>query len=117
MSRAVEEWIGKTDDTPIPKHVKLRIWVRCDGKCHKTGRKIRPGDKWQFDHIVALRDEKGGHREFNIAPILDAPHKEKSAVEASDRAWVDRVKAKHHGLWPPPARKIQSRGFPKRTPA
>lgn len=95
--RTVPEWIGAHPDQAIPKHVQLRIWDRCGGRCHKSKRKILVGDKWQFDHVVALRDG-GQHREFNIAPILDAPHKEKTAAEASDRAWVDRVKAKHVGI-------------------
>jgi 5-methylcytosine-specific restriction protein A len=113
--RSTPEWVGSHPDAPIPKAVKLRIWDRCGGRCHRSGRKIRPGDKWQFDHIKALRDG-GQHREFNIAPILDAPHKEKTAEEASERAHVDRIRAKHLGIWPAPKQKIASRPFPRRAP-
>ena len=107
--RAVPEWIGAHPDAPIPKQVRLRIWERYGGRCYKTQRKIRPGDKWQFDHITALRDG-GEHRETNLAPILDAPHKEKSAEEAHARAHVDRVKAKHFGI-----ADASKRPFPKRA--
>jgi 5-methylcytosine-specific restriction endonuclease McrA len=112
--RQIPEWIGATPDSDIPKHVKLRIWDRYGGRCYRTGKKIRVGDKWQFDHIVAIRDD-GEHREFNIAPILDAPHKAKTAAEASDRAHIDRMKAKHLGIYPPSKFKIRNRGFSRRA--
>ena len=75
-----------------------------------------PGDPADFDHIVPLRDG-GAHAEINLQLVSRAKHREKTAAEAGDRAWVDRVKAKHAGIWPAPVRKIQSRGFPKRSPA
>ena len=44
--RSVAEWIGKTDNAKAPNRVRLRVFLRYDGKCWLTGRKIRPGDKW-----------------------------------------------------------------------
>jgi len=54
MSRAVPLWQGKTDDAPVPKRVRLRIFERERGRCWITGRKIRPGEAWELDHRIAL---------------------------------------------------------------
>lgn len=54
MSRAVEEWIGKTADAPIPPRVKLRVFEAHGGRCHLSGRKIMPGELWECDHVKAL---------------------------------------------------------------
>jgi 5-methylcytosine-specific restriction protein A len=67
--RARPEWIGRNADSPIPKVVKLRILLRYGGRCHRTGHKFRPGDRIEFDHIIALCNG-GENRENNIAPIL-----------------------------------------------
>lgn len=96
--RSVPEWIAKHDDQKIPDRVKLRIWARCGGRCHLTGRKIMPGDARDFEHIVSLRNG-GQHRESNIALALRAPHREKTAQEAADGAKADRIAKKHAGIW------------------
>jgi 5-methylcytosine-specific restriction protein A len=114
-ARAVAEWIGATPDTAIPKAVKLRVLLRYGGKCHKTGHKFRPGDVIEYDHVKALCNG-GENRESNLAPILGGKvHQAKSASDREEKRRVDRIKAKHHGLWPAPARKMQSRPFPKRS--
>ena len=46
MPRSVALWIGKTDDTPAPPRVRLRVWDRCVGKCHRCNRDIPTGDAW-----------------------------------------------------------------------
>lgn len=100
MSRAVEEWIGKTDDAPVPPRVRVRVFERHDGRCHRTGRKIRPGDAWALDHIKALING-GEHRESNLAPILAGkPHKDKTDEDLAEKSKVAAVKAKHLGLRP-----------------
>lgn len=33
MTRDVEEWIGKTPDSAIPKRVRLRVFERLGGQC------------------------------------------------------------------------------------
>ena len=98
MSRDVEEWIGKTDDTPIPPRVKLRIFEAHRGICHISGRKIRPGDEWDADHIIALCNG-GENRESNLAPAIREKHREKTADDVAQRAKDDRVRKKHLGLW------------------
>ena len=112
MSRELPEWIGIDDDAPIPKRVKLRVWARCDGKCALSGRKLRPGEAWQLDHILALA-HGGRHAEGNLQVVSVDAHKVKTKADAGITAKIRRVALKHVGAWPPPARKIQSRGFPK----
>jgi len=53
MSRALPEWFGKTPNTPAPARVRIRIFERCEGKCHISGRKIAPGEPWELDHNMA----------------------------------------------------------------
>ncbi len=117
MSRAVEEWVGKDHDTPIPKRVKLRVLIAYHGRCYKTGHKFRPGDRIEFDHVKALILAPPGenwNRESNIAPILGGkPHQAKTADDVAVRVKTDRTRAKHLGLWPK-GQPIQSRGFDKR---
>ena len=95
--RAVEEWIGKTPDTPVPERVKLRVFERYGGKCYLSGTKIWPTDAWQVEHIKPLK-AGGENRENNLAPALPAHHKIKTADERSVTAKVDRTRKKHIGI-------------------
>lgn len=113
MARQVEEWIGKTDDTPAPPRVRLRVFERYNGRCHWSGQKIMPGDEWDLDHVVALING-GRNSENNLAPILRGkPHKEKTAADVAEKAKVARLKAKHLGIFPRSKAKIRSAGFSK----
>jgi 5-methylcytosine-specific restriction endonuclease McrA len=93
----VEEWVGSSDDAAIPARVKLRIFNRCGGVCHLSGKKIRPGDAFEFDHIIAIANG-GRHAEFNLAPALVAPHKIKTAEDRRKKKKSDRVRKKHFGM-------------------
>lgn len=75
MARAVVEWIGKTDDTPAPPRVRLRIFIREDGVCKLSGRRILVGEPWQLDHEIAIING-GKNRESNLFPVLVDKHKE-----------------------------------------
>jgi len=97
MPRAVDEWIGASPDAAIPPRVKLRIWERYEGRCYLTGRKIMPGDEYDFEHIIALCNG-GEHRESNLAPALRAAHRKKSAEDVKLRAKIDRVRKRHLGI-------------------
>lgn len=110
MTRSVPEWIGKTDDTPAPRHVRLRIFKAKEGKCHISGRKIMPGEPWDLDHIIALING-GENRESNLAPALRDKHKEKTAKDVAEKARVDRKMAASIGLKRIGMKRIQSRGF------
>jgi 5-methylcytosine-specific restriction endonuclease McrA len=100
MARTVVEWRGKTDDAKIPDRVRLRVFDRHNGICHRSGRKIRAGDGWQCDHVVALVNG-GLHRESNLAPILTDQHKAKTAEDVAERAKVARKRKKHLGIRKP----------------
>jgi len=110
--RTVTEWIGKTPDSKVPASVRARVFLTHGGKCHISGRTIRPGEAWELEHIKPL-SLGGEHREANLAPALVAPHRAKSAQEAGVRAKADRVRLKHLGIYPRSKAKIRSRGFDK----
>lgn len=87
--RTVKEWIGETPDQKIPPRVKLRVFENKDGICHITKRKIRPGEAWELDHIIALCNG-GEHRESNFAPALTKAHKTKTAEDVREKAAIAR---------------------------
>ena len=96
MPREVPEWIGKSDITPIPPRVRLRVFERHGGTCYLSKRKIRPGDDWDCDHIVALING-GENRESNLAPALRSAHREKTAQDVKIKAKAARLRKKHIG--------------------
>jgi 5-methylcytosine-specific restriction endonuclease McrA len=106
--RSVTEWIGKTPDSKPPQAVRLRVFDRVHGKCHLTGTKIQPGDKWDLDHIVRLEDG-GENRESNLAPALKSPHIEKTAQETKRGRKADRQRARHIGAKPPSKNPVPQR--------
>ena len=114
MTRSTPEWIGKTDDAAIPPRVRVRVFDRHGGICHISGRRIRAGEAWDCDHIIALANG-GEHRESNFAPALKAPHREKTKADVAEKAVVYRKRAKHLGV-KTSKQKIQSRGFGKAPP-
>lgn len=98
--RAVPEWIGRTDDTPIPASVKLRILDKQGDVCAMSGKPFSAADKPEFDHRVPLW-LGGENRESNIHAILASIHKPKTKAEATVRAKVKRIKAKELGIHKP----------------
>lgn len=97
MSREVPEWIGKDDNAAIPPRVRLRVFERCGGICHLSGVRIKAGDQWDCDHVVALING-GEHRERNLAPALRVEHRKKTAADVKLKAKVARVRKKHLGI-------------------
>ena len=97
MSRSPEEWIGKSDDTPIPPRVRLRVFEAHGGVCYLSGRKIRAGEPWDCDHVVALING-GQNRESNLAPALRDKHRAKTAEDVAVKAKTYARRAKHLGL-------------------
>lgn len=111
--RQVDEWCGATDDAKIPDRVKLRIWTREGGRCSLTGRKIMPGDAYEFEHRIALCNG-GRHAEFNIVLVLAGKvHRAKTAQDVALRAKTDRIAKRHIGI-KKPGRSL-SHPFKKRT--
>ena len=112
--RAVDEWIGKTPDSVPPKSVVDRVFLRQNGKCAISKRKIMPSDARAVDHKKRLKDG-GENRESNLQIILADKHKEKTAQENKDGAKATRIRLKHNRQWPEPKRKIPSRPFRARA--
>jgi 5-methylcytosine-specific restriction endonuclease McrA len=66
MSRSVNEWIGRTDDTPVPDRVRVRVFLAKGGKCHACGRKVNAAvEPWTCEHLIALING-GENRESNL---------------------------------------------------
>ena len=110
MSRSVDEWIGATDDAMPPPRVRLRIFQAHGGVCYRSKRKIRPGDKWALDHVLAIING-GANRESNLAPILEDAHKAKNAEDMDTKSKTYRMAAKNNGTWPKSKRPLKGRGF------
>jgi 5-methylcytosine-specific restriction protein A len=113
--RTVPEWVASRDDEAIPQRVRLRIWEREGGRCSLTGRKIMPGDAYDYEHRIALCNG-GQHREANIVLALRDKHREKTADDLALKKKIARTRAKHLGIWPQSRAKIKSRGFQKSRP-
>jgi 5-methylcytosine-specific restriction protein A len=94
VTRAVPEWIGKTDDTPAPPRVRLRVWDRCEGKCHRCARKIPTGDAWILEHLIALING-GENRERNLCLTCSWCKPIKDAEDVAVKAETYRVRSKH----------------------
>ena len=113
-ARSVPEWRGATPDTAIPPRVRLRVWTRCEGKCGECGRKIRTGESWIVEHLVALINS-GENRENNLGITCGWCKPVKDARDVADKSKVARLKAKNLGI-PAPKRKLQGPGFRKSAP-
>lgn len=116
MGRSVPEWIGKTADTKIPDHVKLRICIREGMRCYLTGRKVRAGE-YDFEHVIPLAmwtGEGHGNRESNIRLAYRPAHREKTKQDRKAQAKSDRIRKKHLGIRKAP--KLRSAGFAKAPP-
>lgn len=94
MSRSLPEWIGASPDTPIPARVKLRNFDAHGGICHISKRKIRAGEAWDSDHVIAIING-GENRESNLAPALRARHIEKTALDIAEKSLVARKRKSH----------------------
>lgn len=110
MSRTLPEWIGSTPDAKVPPRVRVRIFEREEGRCHLSGRKIRPGDLWDLDHKVALING-GEHRESNLFPALRDKHREKTREDVAIKSKSARIRANH--VLPRQPSRLKSKGFPK----
>lgn len=97
MSRAVEEWIAKSDDASIPPRVKLRVFDRCRGGCQHCGNKIQGGLRPQYDHIKALVNG-GEHREFNLQLLCVPCHTSKTLLDVAEKAGMYRKRLKAVGI-------------------
>lgn len=97
MTRAVEEWIGKNDDSAIPPRVMLRVYTRAKGLCEKCSRNLRHG-KWACDHVIALANG-GRHAESNLQALCVSPcHSDKTKSDVAEKSKVYAIRSKHLGV-------------------
>jgi 5-methylcytosine-specific restriction enzyme A len=100
MSRSVEEWIGKDDNSDIPTRVKVRIFDRAGGHCEACTRKVFPG-QWDIDHRVALING-GSNRESNLQLLCKVPcHSRKTRSDVAEKSKTARVRKSSLGVKKP----------------
>lgn len=97
MSRSTEEWIGRSDDSQIPPRVRLRVWERFEGKCHKCQRKINAGETWTCEHLKALING-GSNRETNLGITCNWCLPGKNAEDVAEKSKTYKRRSKHLGL-------------------
>lgn len=98
-ARSVPEWQGKTPDTAAPPRVRLRVFEREGGRCHRCRRKIAAGERWTLEHVKALING-GANAERNLAVTCDWCLPAKNAEDVAEKAKTARVKARHLGIKP-----------------
>lgn len=97
MSRTLPEWIGKTDDQVPPARVRLRVFDREKGICHKCGKPILIGERWTLEHLKALING-GENREANLGLTCCNCLPAKNAADVAEKSAVYKSRAKHLGL-------------------
>ena len=108
MSRTVDEWIGRTDDSMPSSGAKDRIRARQNNRCALTDVELRPGIKVEYDHIVPLW-LGGRNAESNLQAVTSAAHKLKTGAEAKVRGKTNRTRKKHLGIYQPKSALSNSR--------
>lgn len=97
MSRSVPEWIAVTPDTPVPDRVRVRVFEAKGGCCHACGRKIRAGDKWTCEHLVALING-GENREGNLGVTCLWCLPGKNSADVAEKSRVYKRRRSHLGI-------------------
>lgn len=92
--RAVDEWIGKTDDSVPPPRVRLRVWDRFKGLCHSCTRKILLGERWTLEHIIALING-GENRESNLGLTCSNCLPVKNAADVAEKSATAETRKAH----------------------
>jgi 5-methylcytosine-specific restriction protein A len=96
MTRAVKEWIGRTDDTPVPPRVRTRVFKKFNDICCECDLPIT-GKRWICDHRKAIING-GENRETNLGPIHETCDKTKTAADVGEKSKVYRKTAKDIGV-------------------
>lgn len=96
MTRALKEWIGRTDDTPVPPRVRTRVFKKFNSICCECDLPII-GKRWICDHRIAIVNG-GENRETNLGPIHETCDKTKTAADVGQKSKVYHKTAKHIGV-------------------
>lgn len=93
--RSVPEWIGKTDDTPAPPRVKLRVFLKFGGTCQICFTRIVSSP--EFDHRVALING-GFNCESNLVPLHPKCHALKTRTDVALKSADRKTQLHHYGI-------------------
>lgn len=99
MTRSTETWVATHDDQSIPPRVRLRVFEREQGRCHRCRRKLGPSDRWSIEHMIALANG-GRHAEDNMAISCAWCKPLKDAEDVAIKAKGARIRARHVGVKP-----------------
>lgn len=97
MSRQVPEWIGKTDDTPIPARVKVRIFEAANGHCQTCTLLIAGKLLPAYDHVISLING-GGNRESNLQLLCTPCHALKTKKDVAEKSQIYHKRVKALGI-------------------
>jgi 5-methylcytosine-specific restriction endonuclease McrA len=97
LTRELPEWIGATDDTPIPPRVKVRVFKEAKGCCEICTLQIYGKLRPEYDHRIALANG-GANRETNLQLLCVPCHAIKTGADVKEKATVYRKTAKHLGI-------------------
>lgn len=111
MARSVPAWVGRNDDSAIPPRVRLRVWDREEGKCHRCRRQIPADDAWIIEHRLAII-LGGANAEQNLCLSCSWCKPVKDAEDTAAKSKTASVRQKHLGIRPAPT--MRSAGFPAR---
>lgn len=95
--RSLDEWHGKDDDERPPPRVRVRVFDRLGGKCHRCTRRIRAGEAWTCEHLKALCNG-GKNVESNLSVTCCNCLDEKNAEDVSEKSDVYQRRAHHLGI-------------------
>ena len=110
MPRSVSEWIGRTDDTPVPPRVKDRIATNQGDLCAKCHTPLTTA---QCDHIIPLI-LGGENRETNLQMLCVPCHVGKTRLDVKLKSKVASIRKKRLGLKKKSALSPEVRGIRKR---
>ena len=96
MARALDEWIGTSDDQRAPKRVRDRIRDN-HPNCYICTKPFVGGDRVALDHVVALING-GANAESNLRPVHIKCHAEKTAADVAEKARIAAKRQAHRGI-------------------
>lgn len=120
MSRAVEEWVGKDDNTAIPDRVRDRVFAKAGKRCTICTRLLRTGERWTCEHIIALinwlatPEQPHGNRESNLGCTCCNCLAPKNAADVGEKSAVYQTRLKM--VLPKTEKQRANNGFQKLPP-
>ncbi len=89
--------VAATPRGSMPAMRRLRIFEKHGGKCVLCGSRIKAGDTWTIEHLLAL-GLGGSDTDDNCGPAHEACRRIKDKADVTSIAKAKRIKAKHYGM-------------------